>query len=29
VVTGAMFWVEPIYPRRFWAWRGTWLQDPA
>jgi MFS family permease len=29
VVTGAMFWVEPIYPRRFWAWRGTWFQDPA
>jgi len=24
VVTSAIFWVEPSYPRRFVAWLGTW-----
>ena len=29
MVTGAMFWVEPSYPRRFVMWVRTLLKDPA
>ena len=29
MVTGAVFWVEPSYPRRFVLWVRTLLKDPA